>query len=97
VWRERRRTASGLAGADGVAGVGEDLALLAPLPLVLAGRVGLVRDGVHGAGSQVVGAIVGAADGVAGVVDAGTLGAPLPVLLFLGHGAGCWGCWGCMR
>ena len=80
------RTASGLAGADGVARVGEDLAFLAPLPLVLAGRVAMVRDGVHGAGGQIMDAIVGAADGVAGEEDAGALGAPLPVLLFLSHG-----------
>ena len=47
---------AGPAGAEGaaVAGKGEDLEFLASLPLVLARRRRLERDGVHGAGGQVV-------------------------------------------
>lgn len=47
-------SAAGLAGPDGQAGVGEDEALAAPLPLVLAGGVDAARQDVGGAVGELV-------------------------------------------
>ena len=78
--------AAGLAGPDGQTCVGEDEALAAPLPLVLAGGVDAARQDVGGAvGELVQAALVTVADGVAAEPEGGALGALLPLVR---HGKG---------